>query len=77
MHEFQEAALLPVVVEHVWDINSILDENGMLGSILKSLFGYNGNPSLMEIISYAGYFAAIWIATSAKKAEPKEATNKK
>jgi hypothetical protein len=23
------------------------------------LFGYNGNPSLLEVISYVGYFLAI------------------
>ncbi|HID89234.1 MAG TPA: hypothetical protein EYH27_01925 [Anaerolineales bacterium] len=28
VHEFQEAALLPTFVEHVWNINPILDENG-------------------------------------------------
>ena len=58
-HELQEAALLPTFVEHVWDINPILDENGPLGSFLKALFGYNGNPSLLEVISYVAYFVAI------------------
>jgi high-affinity iron transporter len=70
VHEFQEAGLLPIFVEHVWDINHILDENGTLGLVLKSLFGYNGNPSLMEVISYVGYFAAILLATSRQRVEP-------
>ena len=30
--------------EHVWDMNGILDENG------------TGNPSLLELLSYAGYY---------------------
>jgi high-affinity iron transporter len=51
VHELQEAGLLPILVEHVWDINPILDEKGTLGSIFKSLFGYNGNP-------WAGHVAA-------------------
>jgi high-affinity iron transporter len=59
VHELQEAALLPTFVEHVWDINPILDENGPLGSFLKALLGYNGNPSLLEVISYVAYFVAI------------------
>ena len=52
IHEFQEAGYLPVFVEHVWDINGVLDEKGTLGSFLKGLFGYNGNPSLLEVLLY-------------------------
>ena len=63
VHEFQEAALLPIFIEHVWDINPILSEKGTLGSILKSLFGYNGNPSLIEVLSYIGYYVVIGLAT--------------
>lgn len=61
LHELQEAALLPIIVEHVWDINPILSERSVVGSLLKALFGYNGNPSLLEVVSYVGYFAAIWM----------------
>ena len=60
VHELQEAGWVPVLIEHVWNINPILDENGVVGSLLKALFGYNGNPSLIEVIAYVGYFAAIW-----------------
>ena len=56
VHEFQEASLLPMTVEHVWNINHILDEKSALGEIMKALFGYNGNPSLLEVISYAAYW---------------------
>ena len=59
VHELQEAALLPMLIEHVWNLNPILDENGPLGSFLKALFGYNGDPSLLEVISYGAYFVAI------------------
>ncbi len=62
VHELQEAGVLPVVVEHVWDINLILDENSMVGSILKTLFGYNGNPSLLETMSYAAYYLTVGVA---------------
>ena len=62
VHELQEAAVLPAIVEHVWDINPVLDEKSALGSILKSLFGYNGNPSLLEVLSYAGYCLVVSLA---------------
>ncbi len=58
IHELQEASAIPVVIEHVWDINFILSEKGLLGSFLQALFGYNGNPSLIEALSYATYL--IW-----------------
>jgi high-affinity iron transporter len=63
VHELQEARLLPTLVEHIWDVNHILDENGTLGTFLKALFGYNGNPSLIEVVSYVAYFAAIILGT--------------
>jgi len=63
VHELQEAALIPTFVEHVWDTNHILDERGTVGTLLKALFGYNGNPSLIEVFSYLGYFFAIYLVT--------------
>ena len=60
VHEFNEAGLIPPVIEHVWDVNPILDENATLGSMLKALFGYNGNPSLTEVLAYFTYFVAIF-----------------
>ena len=69
IHELQEASLIPTVIEHVWDINPspnadgsypLLHEKGTIGSILKGLFGYNGNPSLVEVIGYLGYLTAVF-----------------
>ena len=52
IHELQEAALIPTVVEHVWDINHVVNENSGVGSFLKGVLGYNGNPSLVEVVAY-------------------------
>jgi high-affinity iron transporter len=30
-----------------------------VGSFLKALFGYNGNPSLTELLAYFGYFTIV------------------
>ena len=70
IHEFQEAKVLPTYVEHVFDINPplnddgsypLMHEKGTVGGILKGLFGYNGNPSLIEILSYLSYLLLIFI----------------
>ena len=52
IHEFQEAGVVPILVEHVWDINSVLSESSGVGSFMKGLLGYNGNPSLAEVMAY-------------------------
>ncbi len=56
VHEFQEVNLLPATIPHVWDLNHILSETSPLGEIMKALFGYNGSPSLLEVISYVAYW---------------------
>jgi high-affinity iron transporter len=56
IHEFQEAGLLPSINPHIWDTNDILDENSGVGALLKSLVGYNGNPSLEEVVAYVAYW---------------------
>ena len=64
VHEFIEADVLPPIVEHVWDINPPdvthpLHEKGAIGSILKALVGYDGNPELLRVIFYVGYWLVI------------------
>ncbi|MCC6499836.1 MAG: FTR1 family protein [Anaerolineales bacterium] len=59
VHEFNEVGLIPPVIEHIWDLNAVLDENSVMGLLLKTLFGYNGNPSLTEMIAYFGYLIVI------------------
>lgn len=68
VHEFEEAGVLPIIIEHVWDINPAvnpdgsypaLHEKGLVGELLKGLFSYNGNPSLLEVISYIGYLTVL------------------
>lgn len=61
IHELQEAALLPVFIEHVWDMNYILNDGNGVGEWLKALLGYNGNPSLIEVIAYPTFLVAgLW-----------------
>jgi high-affinity iron transporter len=60
VHELNEAGLIPPIIENVWNINSFLDENSTLGQFLKTLVGYNGNPSLTEAFSYFLYLVLVW-----------------
>ncbi len=58
IHEYQEAGLLPAFVEHLWDVNWLLHEKSTAGQFLTALVGYNGNPSLLEVLAYVAYLAA-------------------
>lgn len=60
VHELNEVGWIPAIIEHVWDINPIINEKSTFGLLLKAIFGYNGNPSLTEVIAYAAYFVAIF-----------------
>jgi len=60
VHELQEAHIVPTIIEHVWDINHIFNEKGQAGVFAKHLFGYNGNPSLIEVGSYILYLNTIY-----------------
>ncbi len=72
IHEFQEAGLIPVIVEHIWDINGFINEKGVLGSFLTALFGYNGNPSLIEVIGYLTYLIVVGIAGKPRDVKARE-----
>ncbi len=70
VHELVEANVLPAIVSPIWDINPnvnangsfpLLHENGLIGSFMKGLFGYNGNPDLIEVFAYALYLIGIFI----------------
>lgn len=61
IHEFNEINWIPSIIEHVWDVNAFIDEKSIFGELLKTLFGYNGNPSLTEMIGYFGYLITVTI----------------
>ncbi len=64
IHELIEAGIVNPIISEVWNIKHILPENfpddnpttpewlEITGSLLKVLFGYNANPSLLELIVY-------------------------
>lgn len=59
VHEFQEAGLLPLLATQLWDTGPILNEDSFMGALMKSLFGYNSTPTLLEVIAYFGYYVVI------------------
>jgi len=74
VHEFNEVGWIPSVVEHVWDVNAVLDETSVAGQLMKTLFGYNGNPSLTEMIAYFVYLAVVTVLWRRDNTVPTKAT---
>jgi high-affinity iron transporter len=74
VHELNEVGWIPTIVEHVWDLNPILPEDSTLGLFLKTLFGYNGNPSLTEVIAYLGYFVVLFLGVRYMGRDPSKMT---
>ena len=70
VHEFNEAGIIPSVIENVWNINPILSDKSEIGLLLKALIGYNGNPSLTEIAAYTIYLAGMTILVLSKRQTP-------
>lgn len=76
VHEFNEAGIIPSVIEHVWDFNGILSDKSEVGLLLKALVGYNGNPSLTEVGAYVSYLVVLVIIlmTQRRKQNPANMT---
>lgn len=60
IHEFHEAGLLPFG-QPIWDVNPalrpdgtypIFHDKGTVGALAKGLFGWNGDPSLPEVLAW-------------------------
>jgi high-affinity iron transporter len=57
--EFQEAGVIAPVIEHVYDINWLINGQSTAGKLLTALLGYDASPSLAEVFGYVGYWALI------------------
>jgi len=59
IHEFDEAGIINPIVASLWNTNPIVDDQSDAGRLLTALFGYNGNPSLAEVLGYLSYWVLV------------------
>lgn len=52
LHHLYEAGLWTLWMGTAFDISSVLPTDGILGSLLSGLFGYNAAPSWAEVVVY-------------------------
>jgi len=58
-HELVEAGLLPALVDPVWNTEALLSEASFVGMLARTLFGYNADPTLLEVLAYVAYLGAV------------------
>ncbi len=59
VHEFQEAGIIPILVEPVWTVGVFDPNTSLVGEFAKSLFGWRTSPSLLTVLSYVGYLLPV------------------
>ncbi len=74
IHELEEAGWIPQILYPIYNINHILNEKVGVGSFLKALFGYNGNPSLTEVLAYWGFLLTILFVFLRAERQPEKGT---
>ena len=72
VHELQEdeVGLIPVYDDEFWNVNPqwdgtgdapILHDKGMVGGTLRAVLGWNGDPTMLEFFTWAGYLTVMGI----------------
>jgi high-affinity iron transporter len=60
IHEFNEAGLIPALIDPVYNIGFLVRQDTGLGELLKTLAGYSAAPSLTQMIAYLGYYIFVF-----------------
>jgi high-affinity iron transporter len=53
--EFNQAGIIPTIINPIWNLNPLLNDRSIIGTIFSTLFGYHGSPSLTEALGYCVY----------------------
>lgn len=59
VHEFQEIGWLPILAQQAWNLENVLANDSLLGSILRSMIGYNAAPTVLEVVMYVAYWLLV------------------
>jgi high-affinity iron transporter len=68
-HEFAEAGLLAAVEgPTVWSTKGLAPDDEGIGAMLRALFGYQDEPTVIELVAYVGYFVVVWALSRTRMA---------
>jgi high-affinity iron transporter len=55
IHELQEVGWITFGTATAFDISGVLSDEGTVGALLRALFGYNADPTVLEVVVWLGY----------------------
>jgi len=59
VHELQEAGVIALGTAKAYDITSWYDEGSWYGSLLKGIFHFNADPTVLEVAAWASYLVIV------------------
>jgi high-affinity iron transporter len=59
IHELQEAGYLNFLTAEAFNFEASLPDDSGLGAILKAVFGYHAEASVLEVVAWAGYLLVV------------------
>jgi high-affinity iron transporter len=68
IHEFQEFGAIPTLVEHLWETDILNPATSTAGAFLKTMFGWDPDPSLLQVLGYLTYAIPVGISFSRRTA---------
>lgn len=67
LHELQEAGWLPILAGTAFDVSGTLPDDSGVGGILRAIFGYQANPTWLELVGWFGYLVVVgWLFLRSK-----------
>ncbi len=58
-----QAGVVPALVDPLWDMSTVLPEQGVIGQVLHVLVGYDDRPSATQVIAFMATLAGIVLLT--------------
>jgi len=62
IHELQEVGIIPTLIEHVWELNILDPATSTTGAFLKTMFGWDPDPSLLQLLGYFAYAIPVGVS---------------
>jgi high-affinity iron transporter len=59
VHELVDAGVITIGTATLFDSGGLLSEDGLVGMLLRALFGYTSSPEVVTFVSWAAYLAIV------------------
>lgn len=74
MERLMSLAIIPTLIDPIWDSSRLLDDTTPVGNLISTLTGYRAQPALMSLVVYAAYWVCVLLFL--KRARPQATLSK-